>query len=598
MKVVPMKTKPKSITSNKITTPLKVFSNWNEARAAGFYSKTHWQKKGRGIKGRPSAVIKISGEQFNLYRQDQTTTQSPRTIAANALVNRFVRREDIAGYQLHHTQDWKQFRPIHGLRSLVKSGWHLEKCHATGIGQIKAQAFSVRTAEKTSFFCIDLDCHNPTSEMAKVHLALVQAVAKRLPELLNQLGGGSSFAQYRQIETSGIQLWGTTSEINTKALHKTIRDRLVELGPDLDKKLKRVGLPSLGQIEIAPTEQKQISVPGCYGKTVFTSKELKVTDGWFDVVGLNDHISKCLPLGDVFPRYSELLKVSAGIFEPIKIPTIPTQKHPSPSGRGMPLQTNNKIIKRDYWTNLTDLASNGVPEPDHLFNYLLRLAQGLVFRDYFNNPQYHELAVEELLSWVKRKSNGLVSRLESERLDLLKDEIERAVSLVESSTVQAVKDYWQSVRNNDLKYPEKVERLTSFMREGVKPNTYSRTIGKCTALPRKSFDSKELPQAVFSRIEQAAKKHIKSSPQRKRFIQFSQRFINSIASNPGKSIGWQKLNEMAGKKGKKQRTTQNQFKNILVKAGILKPDWERTIIRNQSAAKYSLTEWAKEQIGI
>ena len=599
MRALPMKLKIKSTNSTMIATPPKVFSKWNEARAAGFFSKTHWKKQGKGVKGRPSAIIEINGEEFKLYSQNQTTTPKPRTVAAEFLLDRFVRRQDIAGYQPHRTQDWKQFRPNVGLRNLVKSGWDMQKCYATGVGQKNAQAFSVRTTEKTNFFCIDLDCHDPTPEMARVHLSLVQAVVKRLPELLDQLGGGSTFAQYRQIETSGIQLWGTTSwEINTKALHKTIRDRLAGIGAGFDQKLKRAGLPRLNQIEIAPTEQKQISIPGCYGKTVFTTQELKVSEGWFDVVSLADHISKNLPMGDVIPRYSDLMQASVGLFEPIKILAIPVPKHLSPVGQEVPIKPTPKATKRAYWTKLTDLALNGLAEPDQLFNSVLPLAQGLLFRDYFNLDNRQELAVNDLMSWIFDKHNGLVSRVSSGRIDLIKGEIERAVSLADGSTTEAVRDYWASIRKNDLKYPQKVELLKDFMRDGQQLNAYSRTIGKCTGLSRKSFDNKPLPKPLEDKINQVIKNDIKSSPSRKQFNTFATRFINSIANNPDKSISWQKLNEMLGKKGVKQRTTQNQYKNILVKAGIIKPDWERTIIRNQSAAKYSLTDWAKGQMGV
>ncbi|MBL8827790.1 MAG: hypothetical protein JNM18_12495 [Planctomycetaceae bacterium] len=594
MKVFLMKSKTQSIPD------VRTFSNWTEAQSAGYFSKTHWKKQGKGIKGPPSATINVNGKDFKLYSKDQTTTKKPRTLACESLLDRFVRRDDIAGYQPHRTLDWKQFRPINGLRNLIKAGWNLKKCHAEGIsiGKLKAQAFSIRTAEKTNFFCIDLDCHTPTAETAKVHLSLVQSVVTLLPDVLDQLGGGSSFAQYRQIDTSGIQLWGTTSwAINTKALHKAIRDRLTALGPNLDKKLAQAGLPRLSQIEIAPTEKTQISVPGCYGKTVFTTRELKVTEGWFDVVGLHEHISKNVPLGNVIPRYSELLQASAGLFEPFKIPVIREKRQVLVTGRDLQIPVKPKVTKRDYWTRLKTLATDGVPEPDQLFDYLLPLAQGLLFRDFFAHPSRHGLTAKELLSWVRDKGNGLVSRLERGQIDLLEDGISRAVSLADGGTAQAVRDYWLSVRENDLRYPSRIELLSSFMRKGGKWDTHTRTIVKCTALPRKSNGSRVLPQVVLSRIEEASKKHLKSSPHRKRFIDFSKRFLTHIANNPDSSISWQTLNELCGKKGKAQRTTQNQFKSILVQAGLLKPDWERTIRRNQSAARYSLSDWAKEQMG-
>ena len=130
-----------------------------------------------------------------------------------------------------------------------------------------------------------------------------KSCGRELPVLVQQLGGGSIFCQYRQVEASGIQFWATLGRMfDTRWLHATAREFLTGLDADLDHRLREVGLPGLGQIEVKPSQTQMVSMPGCYGKTVFIDRELKLIDGWSDVVSLNDYIQAHGPTRQCVPQ--------------------------------------------------------------------------------------------------------------------------------------------------------------------------------------------------------------------------------------------------------------------------------------------------------
>ena len=301
---------------NARTVRLTEFETWNEAQKAGYRTRNQWRKVGKGVRDRSTAYIEWMGERRSLYHESQTTTLKPKTVAIGNLIDRFVVRTDIFGYQPHASHgDWRQMSNYRwDVRSLIRQGFNHRRCHDPGIrmGQVLVQAFSVRSGEKTSFFVIDADCHNPTAAQVAAHLQLVEILQRKLPVLLQHLGGGSIFYQYRQIETSGIQFWVTLAlpvQYRASSRHRS-GSSCEGLDAGLDQRLRQVGLPGLDQIEIKPTETQQVSMPGCYGKTVFTDRELKLVDGWFDVIGLNDHIQNQGQVGDVFSRYKALLEAN------------------------------------------------------------------------------------------------------------------------------------------------------------------------------------------------------------------------------------------------------------------------------------------------
>lgn len=55
-------------------------------------------------------------------------------------------------------------------------------------------------------------------------------------------------------------------------------------------------------------------------------------------------------------------------------------------------------------------------------------------------------------------------------------------------------------------------------------------------------------------------------------------------------INRQMCQQMAGSQREKNRNAQLRYKNLLVKAKLLKPDWERTIRRRKGCATHHLTD--------
>ena len=249
------------------------FDCWNTAQAAGYRTRGQWRKRGKGIRGRSLAYIIWKGRRIALYHENQTTTPKPKTLAIDDLIDRFVVRTDIFGYQPYGTDGWKQMTGYRwDARPLIRQGFNHRRCHDQGMsmGKLQVQAFAVRCGEKTDVFAIDADCHDHTSAQIAAHLELVETLQRELPYLVQHLGGGSIFYQYRQPESSGVQFWATlTRKRSTRHLHATARSFLWGLDdhyPGLDQRLRQAGLPSLDLIEILPSKTQMISLPGCYGK--------------------------------------------------------------------------------------------------------------------------------------------------------------------------------------------------------------------------------------------------------------------------------------------------------------------------------------------
>ena len=390
------------------------FESWDAAQAAGYRTRNQWRKLGKGVRNRSPAFIEWKGDRRALYHQDQTTNPKPKTLAIDSLIDRFVARTDIFGYQPHGSHgDWRQISNYRwDVRPLVRQGFHHRRCYDQGIriGEAVAQAFSIRCGQKTSFFVLDVDCHNPTTDQIAAHLQLVEILQRELPVLVQQLGGGSIFCQYRQVEASGIQFWATLSRVfDTAWLHATGREFLAGLDADLDHRLREVGLPGLGQIEIKPSQTQMVSMPGCYGKTVFIDRELKLIDGWFDVVSLKNHIQAHGQLGNVFPRYKALLEANYDYRLPpplrfgarvglatFRLAPRVGPAHPTP--RHLSLEALQEDGRR-YWTDLKNVAVAGVTTPDRLYeDYLQPLGQCLYFRDFAHEPDRHRLVEDELVA--------------------------------------------------------------------------------------------------------------------------------------------------------------------------------------------------------
>lgn len=599
---------------------LKRFDSWDLAREAGYRSRTQWRRLGRGVRGRSLATINWMGRDVMLYHEEETTRSTPKTIAIDRLLDRFVVRDEILGFQPLDSDDWPQRRIERGLRNLVRQGWNHARCHKEGVrlklsrnSEVRVRGFAIRAPDKTNFFAIDLDCHSPTQAACSVHLELLEAVLERLPHLVASLGGGATFAQYRQIDTSGIQLWAALrwkQQIND--LHQQVRSFLLdfaEANPTLDDRLAMSNLPTLREIEILPTTGHVISMPGICGKSVFTDQELKLVKGWFDVVGLASHIEQRGQLGEVLPRYSALLEQSAITSEWLMLRSAP-QVRPFGAGLTIPelpsatvevLSFDSDVGKR-YWTDLKRTARDGITSPDKLYeDFLQPVAQCLYFRDFVNKPDRARLVEEELVAWVLAKSNGNVSRVRVRKTSQIRGQIRRVVNNLEKTTCSAVRQYYLSILANDLLFPHRVEHLWQYMRRGAAEaelNTIYEINCKCIVSPTTCFrDDSPLPQALQERVRVAAGE-LRRGKVRDRFTTWATRFINACFHNGtgSRSIGWRAINEMMDKPTIKNRVTQDKYKALLVRAGIIKRGWERYIRRNAASSKYEMTDWAFQEM--
>ena len=613
------------------------FNSWDTAQAAGYRTRNQWRKLGKGVRERSLAYINWKGEQRKLYHESQTTKLTPKTIATNDLIDRFVVRDDIFGYQPHGSHgDWRQISDYRwDVRSLIRQGFNHRRCHDEGvrIGQVLAQAFSIRCGNKTTFFAIDLDCHTPTAEQLAVHLQLVEILQRKLPILVQQLGGGSIFCQYRQLDASGIQFWVTLGRtFSTAWLHATVRDFLRNFGMELDQRLRAVGLPGLNQIEIKPTETQQISMPGCYGKTVFTDKELRLVDGWFDVIALSDHIQRNGQAGNVLPRYKALLEAGVDYRLPPPLRSgvrvgLATARfaerngsaHPTPSRLHdiLSLESMQQDGSR-YWTDLMRIAVEGVATPDRLYEeYLQPLAQCLYFRDFSHEANRQQLVEDELVRWVAAKHNGLVSRIHDG------GEIRRVcrvmVKNLERKTCQAVKDYYRSILANDLLYPHRVERMYDYMRSAGKDNTIYWIYCKCgvSGIDHDENEAKKLnkpllddplPSTIMAKLmdiatsKQPDKNGKLIAIMRKRrgeypFVKFSRRLLNQIWTQGGEAnIHFLHLNKMLDMKADDEdRKVAVKYKNLLHQHGLIQGGWQRYIRRGTFSARYKLTDWVRTE---
>ncbi len=597
------------------------------------------RKLGKGVRDRSPAFIEWKGDRRALYHQDQTTNPKPKTLAIACLIDRFVTRTDIFGYQPYRTDDWRQMSNYRwDVRSIIRQGFHHRRCHDQGIriGDALAQAFSIRCGEKTSFFALDVDCHSPTAEQIAAHLQLVEILGRELPVLVQQLGGGSIFCQYRQVEASGIQFWATLGRMfDTRWLHATAREFLTGLDANLDHRLREVGLPGLGQIEVKPSQTQMVSMPGCYGKTVFIDRELKLIDGWSDAVSLNDYIQAHGQLGSVFPRYKALMEATydyrfppplrSGVRVGLATARLAQRVEPTrPTPRHLTMEALQEDGRR-YWTALKNVAVAGVTTPDRLYeDYLQPLGQCLYFRDFAHNPDRQRLVEDELVQWVAAKNNGLVSR------DIM--EIRRVcramVKTLEKKTCRAVKDYYRNILANDLIYPHRIERLHHYMRTGAetdKANALFCIHCKC-GFSRIEQDENDddnkaeerqkpllddpLPPNILAKLleiattKQADKNGRLIATMRKRkgeypFVRFSRRFLNEIWKQGGEAnIHFLHLNRMLDLKADDEdRKTALKFKILLRQHGLIQGGWQKFIRRGSFSSRYKLTDSVQQEFG-
>ena len=572
--------------------------------AGRIQTKTQWRREGRGIRrdADPTRFLDWNGKKVGLYREKDTTQLRPYTVARNYLLDLFAGYPDTFGATSKedgciYRADPKKLQG--GARGVIEGGFDYRRC-AAGIpmGKYTAESFHVPAGASTRFRVIDLDNHSPTRQSTEVHLELVQRLQERLPTLVRRIGARSSFWQYRGIEPTGIQLWLVTyGERPRQELDAQIRDFLLSLGDhDLDMRLRSCGLAGLKNIEILPGE-KLVSMPGCYGKLVFTDHELKITDQRFDCESLYNHIRGSHQAGDVYGRYRELTLVRDFPF---------TAESPlSLSVSSAKVFTETQVeFGTGYWSKLKDTCLRGIDQPDQLYSLFLKpIAEALLFREFHDHQDKQELAFQTLKKWVLKKHNGLVSRINDKDFHLVEKQIRSTIKNILKKPNKKVLDYYARIRLNDLRFTNKKESLLPYMEGEGLPFFLNNCKGVISEHRRTEAKPVEdclnpigLPERVAERLQEYAATHIRPGRATERFMEFATRFIAEVGPDGESQINERTLLGMTGKEADYEPATLKRLKRHLVAAGILCVGWEKNVIRGLRSSRYRLQWWVKEEI--
>lgn len=572
--------------------------------AAHALTRNQWRRKGRGIKrdADPARVVKCDGSYVALYPETETTKLRPYTVSRNFLLDLFVGYPDSFGYRSKTNDRIYRLDPdrLRGSAwGLIQKGFDYRRCSAgIPIGKYLAESFHVPTPDYTRFAVVDLDHHTPTRRSTEIHLELVQRLQERLPELSRRIGIKSSFWQYRCIEPTGIQLWlVTTGEKFRRDLHAKIREFLLTLDAgDLDERLRSCRLAGLADIEILPSA-KLISMPGCYGKLVFTDHELKIKNQKFDCESLHKHIEGRKQAGDVYGRYRELALVRDFSEEPEiqdPPPTAVSQKSPN-------IISN---LGNGHWSKLKFTCLHGIDQPDRLYESFLKpIAQALLFREFHDHRDKKELAFQALKKWVFKKHNGYISRINDRKFHLVENQIRSTIKNLIKRPNDKVLDFYSKVRLNDLHFPDKKESLLPYMDADESP-CFLKDCKGCFSEQEKGKPDRvggqqelsELPVRVSERLKEYAETNLRVGRATERFLEFARAFIAKIGFDGERQINRQTLLRLAGREPDCDPSFLKEWKKHLVNAGILRSGWERNIIRGQRASRYQVQPWVKEEL--
>lgn len=572
-------------------------------------TKNQWRREGRGIKRDAYAArfVKCDGRYVALYPEAETTKLRPYTISRNFLLDLFVGYPETFGYlpkggDCIYRPKWQPLEGIErGLiaRRLIERGFDYRRCAAgIPIEKYRAESFHIPTPAYTRFAVVDLDNHAPSHRSTEIHLELVQRLQQRLPELARRIGLKSSFWQYRCIEPTGVQLWlVTTGERFRRHLHANVREFLRSLDDgDLDERLRSCGLPGLADIEILPSE-KLISMPGCYGKLVFTDHELKIKNQKFDCESLHKHIEGRKQAGDVYGRYRELVLVRDFSDEPeIQAPT--------PAAVSQKSFDTKSNLGNGHWSKLKFTCLHGIDQPDQLHELFLKpVAQALLFREFHDHKDKKELAFQALKKWVFKKHNGLISRINDGKHHLVENQIRSTIKNIIKSPNDKILDFYSRIRLNDLRFPDKKESLLPYMEADNSPFFLLDCKGVISETGKREAEPVEvhrvplnLPAAVLRRLREYATDQMRPGRVTERFLEFATQFIAAIGPEGDKQINERTLLGLAGRGADYEPATLKRWKRHLVAAGILRSGWERNVIRGRRASRYQFQPWVKEEL--
>ena len=572
--------------------------------AAHALTRNQWRREGRGIKrdADPARFVKCDGRYVALYPETETTKLRPYTVSRNFILDLFVGYPDSFGYRSKADGRIYRLDPdrLRGSTwGLIQKGFDYRRCSAgIRIGKYLAESFHVPTPKYTRFAVIDLDNHSPTRRSTEIHLELVQRLKERLPELSRRIGIKSSFWQYRCIEPTGIQLWlVTTGEKCRRDLHAKIREFLLTLDDgDLDERLRSCRLAGLADIEILPSE-KLISMPGCYGKLVFTDHELKIKNQKFDCESLHKHIEGRQQAGDVYRRYRELALVRDFSNEPENQAPPPTaiyQKSPN-------IISN---LGNGHWSKLKFTCLHGIDKPDQLHELFLKpVAQALLFREFHDHKDKKELTFQALKNWILKKHNGYISRINDRNFHLVENQIRSTIKNLIKRPNEKVLDFYSKVRLNDLRFPDKKESLLPYMDADECPFFLIDCKGVISETGKREAEPVEvhrvpldLPAGVLRWLREYAMDHMRPGRVTERFLEFATQFVAEIGPEGDKQINERTLLGLAGRDADYEPATLKRWKRHLVAAGILRSGWERNIIRGVRSSLYQVQPWVKEEL--
>jgi hypothetical protein len=606
----------------------RTFANWQAASDHQYGTRGYWLYKGLAISKREKATAEIAEDEnrSQLFHRSQTHLLPEPLRSRRLLIAQFVRRPDWWGVEDHKTHEitqWPGWSLYGSLRDAVYRSFHHTNAHKgvrLSLRQPRMTIWGddlfVRAGEKTNWFVLDLDNHEPTLESTQAHLRLLQRLVKVMPRLVQRFGVKSVFYDYRQDAPQGIHIWVMIkSEPKVSDLHARVRGFLQEHSdPDLDRELDRRGLRRMGSLEILPTEKNLIRLFGTYGRPVFTTTELKPKDGWFDAPSLYKHIMGKVTDGDPCQRYAALAQAGLNAGRPLPSPSfVPMAERVCGLLESRPARTGH------YFADLVDAALNGVSEGDVLFQaYLSPLAQCLYFRDFHGLPDRNARVIRTLMSWLERKHNGTVTRINQRNRRNLVAVVKHIVKHMHE-TPDPIQSYWEKVRKNDDKYPgqrisvkacmdatlaspvrvarETLNQVIALLKTGEGGGVAGedeRGVGNTYNRKDKTVVSPPLPPLVEARLRD----HLTRIPDilpttQDRVIHFAEGLLREIGLKGERRIRSQRINELAGL-GKGRRHA-DRYKKYLLGAGILLP-WKNSGVPKVKATLYRLADWVIKEL--
>ena len=142
----------------------------------------------------------------------------------------------------------------------------------------------------------------------------------------------------------------------------------------------------------------------------------------------------------------------------IAIPETPSRASRS-QPKASPLPWKVWKGQRTWIQRCVDLAKEGLPVPDCLYEAVVELAKWLLHIELPQGDDNHEVVVDTLMVWLKNKNNGMSSRLEDGEVASVRNQVERIVAL--SSTSKDFQGIFRRIRAKrcDGKYKQLINLL-------------------------------------------------------------------------------------------------------------------------------------------